>query len=199
MAVEAVRLAITKSVQFRGQTEEFSNVYTIQGLDKDSAAARTALIDAAVAAEKPLFGNIVSFVRANIFSYGSVGPNFMYEARNLSGLGTNTGATSMYRECAVYLRCKMPRKFTLLRSSQPYLKKFLHCCAPVIADQTGAVARTFTTPGLGTPLKAYIDWMDSPGSGLLLTNDAGDLPEGDWEVCQHLEHRQFPRGRKEYP
>lgn len=197
MAVEPVKLAITKSTLWRGRQEEFSNIYTIHGLDKDSATARTALINAAVAAEKACHASMVSFIRAQIYSYGDFGPNFMYESTSLSGTGTPAVAGNIYKECATMLRAKMERSFSMTRSNQPYLRKYLHLCwlnGP--ADTQGVSAPTWKAPT--QELLTYVNFLNNPGAGLHLGNDAGDEPVGDWEVCNFLEHRQFHRGRKEY-
>lgn len=197
MSVEPVKMTITKSTMFRGRQEEFSNVYTIHGLDKDSQSAMDALITAAVAAEKAIHATSVNFLRAQIFSYGSAGPNFMYESKSLSGAGSATALSSQYKECAVMMRAKMARSFSLTRSNQPYLRKYLHTCSGTnISDSSGASAPAWTTPpgNYGT----YANFLENPGSGLSLTNDAGDEPIGSWEFCTFLEHRQFHKGRKEY-
>lgn len=197
VAVEPVKLSITKSNPWRGGTEEFSNIYTIHGLDKDSASARAALITAAVDAEKGCHDAFTTFVRAQIYSYGDVGPNFMYESTTLSGVGTYNAGGPTYRECTVMLRAKMARSFSLSRSNQPYLRKYLHTGRTHGSmGVLGSEAPSFITPPAS--LTAYVAFLNAPGAGLTLGNDDGDVPVEGWKMCTFLEHRQFHRGRKEY-
>lgn len=195
MAVEAVKMAITKSTTWRGATEEFSNIYTIAGLDIDSETAMTALVDKFVAAEKLCHASVVSFVRAQIYSYGEYGPNFMYHSQTLSGAGAVSPTPTMYKESAVLLRAKLPRTFSLTRSNQPYLRKYLHTCHSAGIDISGGSGSAF-----GTPAPAYtslVSAMNAPGPGLELESESGAKPIGAWEMSGTVHHRQFRRGRKE--
>lgn len=197
MSVTPVRLTVTKRLTFRGQLEETANQYTLQGLDKDSESAMNGLVDNALAAERAIHASNVEFVRAQIFSYG-IGPNFTYMNRELLGnFGLLTESPSRYRETADLLRAKMERSFSLTRSSQPYLRKFIHSCATLGAGLKGDTAPSWAEPSSG-PLVTYIAFLNAPASGVTLTNDAGDEPIGDWEYCNFLGHHQFRRGRKEY-
>ena len=196
-----VMLSITKSVLFQGNTEEFSNVYTYDGVSDDDSAVES-LVDAVVAAERPIFSGAVRFVRAKAWKVAGLGPNVMRITKDLSGNGGATTGASMYPELAVMVRWSLPSRTTAFLSSDNavrrvsrYLRKYLHTCTPhnLAIDAGGSGS----TPAATSPLTAYANAVRAPLNGVNLCAPNGDQPSGSHRFHPYLEHRQFPRGRKE--
>lgn len=196
MAVVPVKVAVTKWFTWRGKTEEFSNVYVYDGIDNNDTSQMQSVADALIAAEKTIFANTVTFGRVQIYSFGSVGPNFMYHTSTHSGVGAATPSTGMYRESAVMIRRKLPRTYSLTRSNQPYMRKYLHTLNQHGTELTGSGAMTYSAPG--SPLSTYCSTISAPATGVALTTESGADPIGSWEKCDVVVTRQLKRGRKEY-
>ncbi len=191
-----VKLAITKQLQWQGNNEEFSNVYVYNGVDIDSVPQMENLIDTMVAAEKAIHASAVTYVRAQVYSFGDIGPNFMYHSKVLSGTGGMVTTDLMYRESCVCLRQRLPRTFSFKRANQPYLRKYLHTCSPHGAEISGKDPAGWTT--VSGALDTFCNIMKAPISGVALRSESGKIGEGPWQRCNVVRTRQFRRGRKEY-
>jgi hypothetical protein len=194
MAVQRVKLAITKMVPWRSGMEETANVYTYDSVDTASSTAMNGLADAVVSAEKAIFGNGVNFTKAQLWSVG-VGINYMYLSKALTGAGTSGINDIMYAECAILVSWPLPRSTVLTRAARRDLRKYLHTCR-LHGYQTTGQESTARGKRAATTLNTYMDAVAEPVSGIKLCAPNGDLPTGQGGIAGYLEHRQFPRGRK---
>lgn len=189
-----VKVSITKDTQFQGRTEEFSNVYCYEDVANTEADLEQ-LVNAVVTAEKRVHGNNVRFLRAQVWDVG-LAPNLMRFTKNLTGTGDLGASGSYYKECAILVKWPLARRAGLRRTIHRSLRKWIHACATVNGIDTsglnpvGAIAA-------GTPLANYISEATQPIAGIRLCAPNGDLPTGAAVVHPYLEHRQFPKGRKE--
>lgn len=200
------QVTITKSVQWHGHAEEFSNVYHYDTPAVMLDAGWSELIDKIVAAEKLVHSSAVTFVRAKVNGPTDQGEaaNVMQFAKDLSGNGTATAQVSMAREAAYVC------SFYLGRSQRGYkqiLKKFVHSCAIVGAtaaagQETGAAA---LAAGHKAPLITFMNSIKNINTGSAdennLCNDKGKhLPlASDPTVADYIYTRQFKRGRRRKP
>lgn len=197
-------VAIEKEAAFQGRTERWSNVYCYE-TTADSPTAYQTLINAVVAAEQPVHGSTVSFKRARVFTTsglnGVLDTGNMYFVAELTGAGsmTDAGTVSVYRECAVLLKWPLPRKVGLLGQlgRQRSLKKWIHTFAAGPLSAAAANGISQITGGLATPFNTYANSVQNPVAGSSLVSPDGTAPNGTPVVHPWLEHRQFPRGRKE--
>lgn len=196
-----LKVGVTKETSFQGKLDEFSNIYTYTG-DFPDSADYTALADAVVAAERTIFANNVTFKRVRVWGEDSIGRNVMLLTKDLLGTGSGVPTTGMYKECAIMLRWPLkPRvvgtgSFTnTFKRVSPYLRKYLH--TGMLHGYDGAGAGDGFTPQAASVLQTYAQTIREPIPGKLLTNDLGDAPEAPHTFARWLEHRQFPRGRKE--
>jgi hypothetical protein len=198
----ALRLfSITKRADFQGRTEEWSNVYCYDTA-ASSGAQFQAIIDDLVTAEKAVHSTQVTYVRAMVYTTqglnGILDLGAKYYETTLSGAGTATAGV-LYRECAFLVKWPMdPTTDIFGRSYHRALKKWLHSCTDLgggaaIQQGNGAIAAPATTI-LNTYANAVITAVD--GSALVAPG-TGDGPTGGHVIHPYLEHRQFPRGRKE--
>lgn len=187
------KVQIEKATPFQGRDEVWSNVYTYDFPTLDQALLEQ-VVDALVVAEKNVHGNMIAFKTAKVWDVG-VPPNYMRFSKNLSGNGTFTGSP-IYRECAARISWPLPRRFGTFRSIRRDLSKWLHTGVLVF---NGDVAGT--SPGSGfTQASAqmqYISIAREPVGNVHLCAPNGDRPTGPGNIIGYLEHRQFPRGRKE--
>jgi hypothetical protein len=188
------KVAITKAVSFQGQDQEFANVYCYEtGIVNPNFDS---LADAIVAAEKGLFANTVSFRKAQIWDVG-VPPNIMRLTKTLTGTGNAAGG-GMYRECALLVKWPLPRSTAGASSRQRSLKKYLHTAGTTGGGgaENGATALGAISSIAG--LQGYINAVNNPLNGeATLISPSGAVPNGPAVLHPYLEHRQFPRGRKE--
>lgn len=189
-----VKVSITKDTQFQGRTEEFSNVYTYEDV-ANTENDLNQLVDRVVIGERRVHGNNVRFLRAQVWDVG-LAPNLMRFTKSLTGTGDLPASGSYYKECAILVKWPLARRAGLRRTIHRSLRKWIHACANVNnfdlsgLNPVGAIAD-------GTPLDNYIDEITQPLPGIRLVAPNGDLPTGPAVVHPYLEHRQFPKGRKE--
>ena len=187
-----VKVAVTKSTDFQGRTEEFSNVYTFDAPTLDEPAL-TALADAVVALEKPLHSNRVNFVRAQVWDTGVL-PNYMRVSKQLQGAGSAAGV-AIYPECAWRVYWPLPRKFGVFRTVHRQLQKYLHSTCVQFGGDTEGRSKT-VQPSAPSAAFNYLNNMLQPIPDHYLISPDGTRPTGPGLVAPYLEHRQFPRGRK---
>jgi len=194
-------IAIEKSSSFQGHSETWSNVYLYE-TGADSATAYNAIIDAVVTAEKSVHGNNVSYQLARVYTTkglnGVEDLGHMLHIRNLSGTGANSSTNVLYKECAVLVKWPLPRKTNLaglLVGRQRSLKKWLHVCT-MFNIGTGASAAG-EAPIDKSAFLVYGNAVMTPTGGTQLCAPDGTIATANPQVQDFLEHRQFPRGRKE--
>lgn len=196
-----VKLSVTKFTDFQGKQDEFSNVYTYDGVT-DSDDALNALADEVVSAERSCHGSDVIFRRVRIWNIGGVGPSTMRLTKDLSGEGMGGGSAQIYKECAQMVRWKLEPRIALFASTSnparrisPYLRKFLHTTLAHGYNTSGSGGGNQPPPG--GSLVDYARRITAPVAGVKLCNDRGEVPSEGPQFSRYLEHRQFPRGRKE--
>lgn len=188
------KVAVTKSVPFQGSGDEFSNVYTYETGITDPDFNQ--LADAIVAAEKLVFASLITFLRVQVWDAG-LPPNTMRLSKAVTGQGAASATAGAYRECALLVKWPLPPSTSSGRARQRSLKKWLHTSNfGSVTQMQGdtAYASTAAIPGLA----GYISAITNPISGgATLTSDSGAEPSGPAVLHPYLEHRQFPRGRKQ--
>lgn len=199
----ALRLiSVEKETPFQGRTERWSNVYCYD-TPATTSAELAALADAVVAAETPVHTTDVQFKRVRIYTRqglnGSGDPGNMYLVRDYTSFGTLpiVGTLPLYNELALLVKFPLPRK-TLgggALGRQRSLKKWIHTCSSS-GMGTGNVegSSPFTTISYIT---TYASAIQVPVTGSQLVSPDGTPPSGAGTLHPWLEHRQFPRGRKE--
>lgn len=120
-------VAITKSANWRGAEEEFSNVYHYDinpAPDEDKAAA---LINAIVAQEKTTHTNLVLFKRARLFGPTDQGPaaNKMIAVVDLLGTGTYVVDGPIPYEMSVVCQIYIGRGPA---GGKRFIRKYYHTC-----------------------------------------------------------------------
>jgi hypothetical protein len=122
-----VGVSITKSVSFRGATQEFSNVYYFNvSAGAANQADASDLIDKVKAQEDDFHSTVVNYVRGRCWTAGGTpGTNNMLDQHNLSGTGLGTSDASQDRERAILIRL---RAGVDSRGNPVYLRKWFHSC-----------------------------------------------------------------------
>jgi hypothetical protein len=195
-----VQLSITKSTEFQGRLDEFSNVYRFTGVTS-SPAPLQALADKMVALERPIFSNQVNFKRVRIWEDNNLVANTMLITQDLTDVG-GAPAGNMYKECAIMLRYPLPFRTAVtsdlnnsVKRVSRYLRKYLHTCAAQGYSDPGNGSGY--TPPVPSALQTYATAIVEPLAGVQLCAPNGDTPTGPHKFHPYVEHRQFPRGRKE--
>lgn len=196
-------VTIEKETSFQGRTERFSNQYCYD-TSVSTAAEMTALINAIVGLEQPIHCTTVSFKRGRIFTRaglnGAGDPGNMYHVLDLTAAGTLplVSTLPLYRELAYLLKFPLPRKVLAggALGRQRSLKKWIHPCSSS-GMGTGPVDGSQPITPVPGFLTTYLSGIQVPVAGSQLCSPDGTLPNAAGQVHQYLEHRQFPRGRKE--
>lgn len=196
-------VAIEKEASFQGRTERWSNVYCYES-SASTESAYQALITGVLNAERPVHANTVSFKLARIYTTeglnGLTDPGSMLAAAELSvvGTGVNSGTGQCYRECAVLVKWPLPRKqFTFSVGRQRSLKKWIHMCGTLALSSANMEGTSQIVGTALTPFATYASAVRVPASGSLLSSPDGTPSTDNAIVHPWVEHRQFPRGRKE--
>jgi hypothetical protein len=200
----ALRLvAIEKESTFQGHTERWSNVYCYDTA-VSTAAEMTGLINAIVAAEQPVHATSVSFKRGRIYTrQGLNGPGdsgVMYHVLELTAVGTAAivGSLTFYKELAILIKFPLPRKNLGggALGRQRSLKKWIHPCTSS-GIGTGPMDGSQPLSPVPSQYTTYGSAIQVPVAGSQLVSPDGTLPNAAAVVHPYVEHRQFPRGRKE--
>lgn len=197
-------VAIEKEMTFQGRTERWSNVYCFDTNAADETAY-AALVTGVVNAEKPVHASNVSFKKGRVYTTsglnGITDPGNMYYVTDLTAVGTgvNSGSGAMYRECAVLVKWPLPRKVGLLGSlgRQRSLKKWIHPGAGLSLTTNEIEGTAALSSTAKAPFVTYASAVQVPVSGSQIVSPDGTLPNAAAQIHNYLEHRQFPRGRKE--
>lgn len=133
--------ATRKSANWRGHTEDWSNVYhyfCAAALDTTQAGDLAAQI---VAAEKLCHTSAVTFEDTRVWEAGGTpAENETIVIADASGTGSMSGAVQLYRELAVVVRCDTNRNTSTGR--RIYLRKYYHAMG--LPTSTSGVAEGFT-------------------------------------------------------
>lgn len=193
--------AVEKSSSFQGHAEVWSNVYLYE-TGADTASAFNNIIDAIVNAEKTVHGNNVTFLTARVYTTkglnGIEDTGHILHIKTLSGTGTPSSSNPIYKECAVLVKWPLPRKTNLgglIIGRQRSLKKWLHVCTTFHLGTGASLAGE--APIADTAFLTYGNAVMTPVAGTQLIAPDGTVATANPQVQQFLEHRQFPRGRKE--
>lgn len=196
-------VSVEKEMSFQGRTERWSNVYCMEMSDV-SVSAHEAIQDALVAAERPVHGPDVKFIRTRVYTtkglngIGDSGDMYSVMERNVQGTGSG-GTFIPYRECAVLVKWPLPRKTKIGGGlgRQRSLKKWIRGVAGtgIGVDQASGVnpLQSATT----TIFQTYAAAVEGAANSDLVSPDDGATKSDAVRIHPYLEHRQFPRGRKE--
>ena len=197
--------AIEKETSFQGRTERWANVYCYD-TPASTDTAYDAIIDGLVAAEKPVHAPSVSFKQARVYTTNGLNvplaPGTMYRVRDLTGVGTGVEYSSsvVYKECAVRIKWPLPRKSGLLGGVGPprALAKWIHPCGSVLLSTATAQGISKMQPTEVNHYAAYAAAVSEAVDGSPLVSPSDGTPNSAAPVVgPYLEHRQFPKGRKE--
>lgn len=123
-----VGVAITKYTTWRGQNEEFSNVYHFDVDATVDANLAGQLVTAVKTLELPVFANLVTFKSARVWSAGgTAAQNDTILLQDMTGTGSGTASQSINRELTVVVNLGTGRKTSTGRKI--YLRKYIHCAA----------------------------------------------------------------------
>lgn len=193
-----MEVSISKQTLFQGQQDVFSNRYMFEVPELNQATGE-ALINAVVAAEKALHASDVEFVHGRAFTTGPLGSGSMYATLELDGFGARAPAAAMYRECAVLVQWPLPRGASIVPGAlgrYRSLKKWLHANTLPGATNGELAGTAALTAATKQPFRDYAAAIEAIPAGDLCAPD-GAKPNGPAFVQDYMEHRQFPRGRKE--
>lgn len=193
---------ITRSLNWHGHAEEWSSVYHYDTGTAPSEQGWNDLIDAIVAAERPLFGSDVSFKSARVHgpTNGTQAEDQMRFAKDLTGVGSSTSGIVVPPESCVVIEWSLGRS---PRGYKQLLKKFMHM---VNIEGTGASqGHADGRSQLGTAHKAkFITYGNAvkaitigPVTNNLCNSLGENFPAADQPTVLNYTHtRQFRKGRK---
>lgn len=194
-------VSITKSVLWRGQAEEFSNVYHYDtGEPISSEDFMNGLIDAVVAQEKQGHSDKVTFLRARLYGPTDQGPaaNKMLMVKDLSGAGTQAVSADIPFEMAVVCQYYVGRGPA---GGKQFIRKYYHQCglAGITANsppQLGNAALPVNAKSNAQAMLTNLKNITINGINVPICTPKGKhlpLLSGDAEVLDHLHTRQFRR------
>lgn len=189
---------ITKQADWRGNPEQFENVYHFDTPSITTDAGWDELIDAVVAIEKPLFASMVSWIQARVHGPTNTtkAEDVMIRVKDLTGSGTLPGSGAltpleMAIVASVYLG-RSPRGFKV------FLRKYWHT-GRLASSPTGSSAALGNAALLAGDKTPYVNAFNSmrqitigPGNNTLCTPSGRPFPAGATvNVANHLHVRQF--------
>jgi hypothetical protein len=187
---------------FQGKTERWSNVYCYE-MPTVSIAAHEAIQQAVLDAEKNVHATDVKFVRTRVFTTDATefgpGGGTMYSIVERNTFGTLPTSLRPYLECAVLLKWPLPRK-TLLGGGlgrQRSLKKWIHPCSGGFMNASELAGFSPLSQSAKDHYATFAAAVRTPTGGSLVSPSDGAEPSSPVIVHPYIEHRQFPRGRKE--
>lgn len=188
-------VSITKRVSFRGQTQEFSNVYHYRSPDDWTTTQATAVIAAVKGNEVALHSSDVTFVRGACWSStGSVITSRMLAQSTLTGTGSQATNSNMDRERAVLVQ--WPAGVNI-RGRPVYLRKWYHSCGN-IASYIFTAANLQNTGAIADPDRAIIATAVNANTSIAASGTTGTLcaksgrdNTGAGSVYKWLEHHQL--------
>ena len=185
-------LSVTKEITWRGQQQQWSNVYHFQ-TGVAEPFDDTAAINAVVAAEKLIHTTIVLYRRARTWGPTDQGAaaSVTRQITDLTGTGAKTASPDWYRELAILVNWPLGRYGS--RNRPQFLRKWLHTMTLPTGPSSGFGNGTTiaTTP---TEIATYIASVTSVGPGPYeLCSDSGRVPIAAGTMYPYLEHRQLGR------
>lgn len=199
MAIVAV--SITKSVNWRGKTEQFSNIlhYDVGPMVGYTAQGWLDMIDAVAAAEKAAFGSIVSFVSGRVWGDVLQPPQdtVTLGLKDLTGTGTQPGAAEVPFELAVVVQKYIGRSPIFQRKL--FLRKYLHICRGSSTAAAGSLLGNTTLganeKNIGVDYGGRVQLINVGAASHKLCSPKGvphDAIAGqNWVSLNHLHTRQF--------
>jgi hypothetical protein len=193
--------AIYKKTDFQGRSEEWANVY-LYDTTASTDTALSSIIDGIVAAEKAVHSSLVTFTRAAVYTTSGLNGvtdfgSMIYE-KSLAGAGTVIPSGGVYKECAFLVKWPLPRKTGLFGAGKHRsLKKWVHACSTLNAGAVGIEGNAPIAAAAITLLSNYAAAVSQASDGSQLVAPDGTGTVQGVEIHPYLEHRQFPRGRKE--
>jgi hypothetical protein len=185
--------AITKSLVWRGQEQEFSNVYHYE-TETLEPGRDEAILDKLVQLERTIHTNGVTFKKGRTWgpADGTAAANVTRAIKDYTGTGSLTNAGLFYREFAVLVIWPLGRYGT--RNRPQYLRKWLHTLTPHGHDLNG-------TQPIGIVPQVMLDYISKVtvldptvfSDGVELCTMNGRKPIGTGKMYNYLEHRQLGR------
>lgn len=194
-----IAIAIEKETAWHGANERWSNVYHYETDFTVNSTNAGACIDALVTFEKPVHAGSVTFKSGRLWTTG-LGPalNETLLIKDLSGAGTLSTGTTLYRECAVVVQSYTGRNS--ITGKRIFLRKFIHACSlptgALTGQAEGSVALDATRKA---PFLTYGDQIQEvvPAAGQLMTLEAPSganlSPSAPVTVKDFVTVRQFRR------
>lgn len=181
-------IKITKSGEFKGQTQYWSNRYHFNGGTPADSTHWGNLADAIKAAEAPCFDGATTFRSWTAYNAGSDVP---VASGSLSGTGSGSwsGYTLVPLECAALIRWATAARST--KNHPIYLFSYMHGVARPNSGDSDALL-----PAQKTAFETYAtSWISGFSDGTNTYNRAG--PRGasatSRVVNAYITHRDFPR------
>lgn len=192
--------SVTKKVTWRGRDEEFSNVYhyIVDPVLASDTAHLTAMLDGIVAAERPAFGSVVTFVRGRVWGPTNQGQaaSVTRVVKDYSGVGTQSGTQRIPFELTLVCQYFIGRNPATQRKR--FLRKYLHIAHAGSTDAESARLGndTITTNmrNIGLDYLGRVDVITVLGFDQKLCAPDGtlfDAAGGNPVVLDHLRTRQF--------
>jgi hypothetical protein len=190
VAVTQHSIRLVKKFPYRNIAEQhFSNRYYFDGGAPADTAAWTALADAIVAIERPVFTSQVTTIAAHGYAPGSEVAIFNKDY-NLSGLLSSASAAPTPGDCAAVLR--MATTKLTVKNHRVYVFSYFHGCrwdnTTASADIVHGVQRDNIT-AFGTVL---LNGLTAGGRTYKRTTPDGHLVTGAAPLL-YVSHRDFPR------
>ena len=190
--------SIVMGFQWRGATEEFSNVFHYNHAVGPSEADHQDVVNQIVSAMKPKFGSNVNFLRARVWGPTNQGKALSVTKllTDLSGAGGRTTGTQLPKELSVVCSFYIGRNPATGRKR--FLRKYFHCAmlaSTAAGDPAlGNSALPVDTINDFTSLMNGIKTFNAAGANQahLCTPQGDQLPLGsDPKILPHLHTRQL--------
>lgn len=197
----ATRVTLVKRMTYRGQPEDWSNVYYLTGAIPASSAGWTTLVNAVIAQEKTCYGPDITIVKA--YGHDSDDPHasnvFQLDLASapVAGTGAFNLGQGMPGDAAAWVRWKTDR---LSEKGRPiYLRKYFHGAVAVTVNgqtrgDTLLAAQRTALLAFGTKLMdgSFLDARTVTAPGHVDTLLAR-------EASTYIGYRQLRKGRKRPP
>lgn len=197
---------VTMSIAWKGQQEEFSNVFHYDtGNGFTNATDWDSLANSVVAELRPLYHTSVSFKRVRVYGPTDEGAiaNVMELVKDLTGTGSGLTGALMAPEMAVVADVYVGRG---PRGGKQYLRKYFH--SKYFPDGTGSTdSGAAVTPLQSANKTPYVTRLNNLKNILvgavncpICTPNGKHLPTNStWEVNDYVSTRQFRRRGKRKP